>query len=214
MSHPMEQTPRHVYIDLGTNWGDTLDLFRKGLAESKHVNSSWEVYGFEAVPLLMPYLDQLVQWKNGIPGARRPVTCEPPVGSTKDRLRFAPLVGCKRAWPAKANFCMDKLFSQASQNRLNRTLLNHSTVVQRLHVARQRPSAASTPRARYTFIPAAAGGHPGTIRFSERKGRVGVVGHGTGLSYGSRQHMASTSGSGSGADSVPVDVQVVGACQS
>ena len=29
----MTAAPRHVYLDLGTNWGDTLDLYRKGLAD-------------------------------------------------------------------------------------------------------------------------------------------------------------------------------------
>ena len=49
----MTPTPRHVYLDLGTNWGDTLDMYRKGLADGAHANATnWEVYGFEAAPLL------------------------------------------------------------------------------------------------------------------------------------------------------------------
>lgn len=106
----MTAAPRHVYLDLGTNWGDTLDLYRKGLADGAHANATnWEVYGFEAAPLLMPYVDQLVRWKNGVPGVERPVTCFPPAGSTKDRIRFAKLVGCWRTWAPKINFCLDPL---------------------------------------------------------------------------------------------------------
>ena len=36
----MTAAPRHVYLDLGTNWGDTLDLYRKGLADGAHANAT------------------------------------------------------------------------------------------------------------------------------------------------------------------------------
>ena len=126
----MTAAPRHVYLDLGTNWGDTLDLYRKGLADGAHANATnWEVYGFEAAPLLMPYVDQLVRWKNGVPGVERPVTCFPPAGSTKDRIRFAPLVGCWRTWAPKINFCMEHLFrSDLDRREPDHVLLNHTTV--------------------------------------------------------------------------------------
>ena len=71
--------PRHVYVDLGSNWGDTLDIY-EGLSALDHVRrrrAQWEVYAFEAAPLLMPYLEQLLQWKSGT-REERPVTCLPP----------------------------------------------------------------------------------------------------------------------------------------
>ena len=53
----MTATQRHVYLDLGTNWGDTLDLYRKGLADGAHANATnWEIYGFEAAAALRRFL--------------------------------------------------------------------------------------------------------------------------------------------------------------
>ena len=203
------QHPRHVYLDLGMNWGDTLDLYRLGLADAAHANATdWEVYGFEAAPLLMPYLEQLVQWKNGEPGVAHPVTCEPPVGSTKDRMRFAPVVGCWRSWGPKMNFCMDHVFHNANAHtRPDMELLNHSRVVARLREAHDRPSAAATSSAtgaRYTFVPAAVGGNKGTLSFN--RNRVSL-GEGSKMSSGSVHHMASGAGDSSGHS---VDVQIVG----
>ena len=210
--HVLQQEPRRVYIDLGTNWGDTMNLFCRGLADHQHRNATnWEVYGFEAAPLLMPYLDQLVQWKNRVPGVNRPITCQPPVGSTKDRLRFASLVGCQRAWAVKTNFCMERVFRHAMQGvRPNLSLLKVSTVNERLSVARTRPTALrraglrrdGTGGARFTFIPAAVGGGNGTMQF----GRQGV-GTASGVSKSSQTHMASSAGSSVG--NKHVDVHVV-----
>ena len=188
----MTATPRHVYLDLGTNWGDTLDLYRKGLADGAHANATnWEVYSFEAAPLLMPYVDQLVRWKNGVPGVERPVTCFPPAGSTKDRIRFAPLVGCWRTWAPKINFCMEHLFrSDLDRREPDHVLLNHTTVWQRLHEARERP-VATAAAARYTFVPAAVGRRAGTISFSRKRISVDANSH---LTSGSIHHLASGAG--------------------
>ena len=200
---------RHVYADLGTNWGDTLDLYR-GLAAPAHSSASnWEVYGFEAAPMLMPFLDQLVRWKNGVPATSRPAACEPPVGSTSDRKRFAHIVGCERLWLAKMNSCMDSIFRRSSEHQHQEPdmdLLSKPTVLQRLREAGQPARGATTAdsgRTRYTFVPAAVGGRAGTIRFGAQRAPPRASTSHT-FSQGSLMHMASRS-------SASVDVQIVGA---
>ena len=203
----MTAAPRHVYLDLGTNWGDTLDLYRKGLADGAHANATnWEVYGFEAAPLLMPYVDQLVRWKNGVPGVERPVTCFPPAGSTKDRIRFSKLVGCWRTWAPKINFCLEHLFrSDLDRREPDHVLLNHTTVWQRLHEARERP-VPTAAAARYTFVPAAVGGRTGTISFSRKRISAGANSRLTsGFRKGSMKHLAA----GAGSSNATFDVQIV-----
>lgn len=197
-------SPRRVYLDMGTNWGDTLDLYKQGLADPKHGNATnWEVFGFEAAPLLMPYLDQLVQWKNGIVGVTHPVTCQPTAGSTHDKIRFAAAVGCSRSWAAKMNFCMSEAFRDAFLHvRPDMTLIKRSTVDQRLELALHGPRLGALSGTRYVFVPAAVGGHAGTINFSKTHGKAKA---GSGFEAGSVAHMASGSG---GAHDVPV--QIVG----
>jgi hypothetical protein len=198
-------SPRRVYLDMGTNWGDTLDLYKQGLADPEHGSATnWEVFGFEAAPLLMPYLDQLVQWKNGVVGITHPVTCEPPVGSTHDKIRFSAPVGCYRSWAAKVNFCMADAFKDAFLHvRPDMTLINRSTVDQRLELALHAPRPGAINGARYVFVPAAVGGRYGTIQFSKTRGRAHA---GADLDANSARHMASGSG-----DAHYVPVQIVGA---
>ena len=82
---------RQVYIDLGVNFGDTLDIFRQldTRAEPRHVQTGWEVYGFECMPKTATYLEDLFRFKNGQgargrcgarrPWARRLTCCASPV---------------------------------------------------------------------------------------------------------------------------------------
>lgn len=202
---------RHVYLDMGVNWGDTLDLYKQELPGLLHQNASnWEIYGFEAAPLLQPYVDQLVQWKNGVPGVKHPVTCEPPVGSTHDKLRFAPVVGCWRSWAPKMNFCMDHAFRDAQQHdRPNMSLIDRSMVMQRLSTARHplstQASTSSTRAARYTFIPAAVGGKAGTLTFNRNRAKT-YASSGSNFTGGSLRHIASGSGTNE-----PILVQIIGA---
>ena len=89
---------RRVYLDLGAAWGDTLDLHRQLVAASANHRDArdWEVFSFEADPKLATYVDKLCAWKNGR-GREPPTPCEPPVGSTKDQMRFAEAAGCALA---------------------------------------------------------------------------------------------------------------------
>ena len=85
---------RHVYVDLGVNWGDTLELYRKGMVDAAHNDATnWEVYGFEASPLIQPFVDEYVAWLDG-GTTSKPVLCVPPTGSSKHLALWAPRYGC------------------------------------------------------------------------------------------------------------------------
>ena len=154
--------PRQIYIDLGVNFGDTLDLFERldnRREEDRRASAAaWEVFGFEAVPSTSTYLEELFRHKNG-EGAR-PVWCFPPVGSTFDKMRFASMLGCERTWTPKMTSCMSTVFGQAERQMLreikvSQSLLSFESVDARLRAA-ARPGLAGG-RTRYTFIPAAVG---------------------------------------------------------
>ena len=56
--------PRHVYVDLGVNWGNTARLYET-IAANTSASASWEVFGFEAAPLIQPYAEQFFAFLNG-----------------------------------------------------------------------------------------------------------------------------------------------------
>ena len=110
---PTSYAPRLVYLDLGTNWGDTLDLYRTEIADQpQRSRNNWEIYGFEASPQIQRHVDRLTRWKNGVL-RDRPISCLPPAGSTHDLLFFAPSAGCQRDFTPKMNRCMSKLLDPA-----------------------------------------------------------------------------------------------------
>lgn len=55
--------PRHIYLDLGVNWGNILRLYGTiGDAAGGPLlkaSSSWHVYGVEASPLIQPFVEEL-----------------------------------------------------------------------------------------------------------------------------------------------------------
>ena len=120
--------PRQIYIDLGVNFGDTLDLFERldnRREEDRRASAAaWEVFGFEAVPSTSTYLEELFRHKNG-EGAR-PVWCFPPVGSTFDKMRFASMLGCERTWTPKMTSCMSTVFGQAERQMLREVKVSQS----------------------------------------------------------------------------------------
>ena len=194
--------PRRVYIDLGTNWANTLHLYkehepwqtikgaklvageRRSIARpgatprstarpaappvDAHAWGGWEVYGFEASPLIQPYVDDMMRWLDGTT-SNQPVLCVPPTGSSKHLALWAPRYGCPGAPLETMRNCVwSKLARQLGALRPS-AALNSSTLVEaRLRVARQRrcPPApppldhahpTPPPPPRYTFVPAAAG---------------------------------------------------------
>jgi hypothetical protein len=72
--------PRNVFVDLGVNWGNTLRLYRDlqwGGGGRPHGGVAWEVFGFEASPLICPFANDFAAWLNGV-GAQ-PETCLPSI---------------------------------------------------------------------------------------------------------------------------------------
>jgi len=157
-------TPRLVYLDLGTHLGDTLDGFRVLAAHPFRDVANWEIYGFEASPRIIPFVDKLVQWKNGEAGIEKPVCCLPPAGSTHDTMYYAHLVGCKRGWAARMNFCMNSFLKEARARMVPDRVLQALPNVQRRLSAANVPLGSSAVRPRFTFIPAAVGNSNGTFK--------------------------------------------------
>ena len=116
VAHPTHAR-RRVFIDLGAAWGDTLDLHVDLVANSSvdRTARNWEVYAVEADPQVGDYAGQLAAWKNG-QGPEPPTPCEPPVGSSHDRARFAHVVGCHRKWKSKMNSCLNRLLGGVRQS--------------------------------------------------------------------------------------------------
>ena len=55
-----------VYIDLGANWANTLRLFKDIPWRQGHQYSGpWEVYAFEASPLIQPFVERFTRYLNG-----------------------------------------------------------------------------------------------------------------------------------------------------
>ena len=69
----VERPPRRVYIDAGANWANTLRLYRDELHKLsrfpvKRSTSSqpWEIYAFEASPVIQPFVEDFVKHLNGL----------------------------------------------------------------------------------------------------------------------------------------------------
>ena len=131
--------PRRVYIDLGVNWANTLLQYRSHepnvTASGITVWRDWEVYGFEASPLIQPYLEDHMAWLDG----RRPdapVLCVPPTGSSKHLALWAPSYGCPAAPPDLMRRCMwQKLGPQLGSLRPNPRLNSSALLDTRLRSA-------------------------------------------------------------------------------
>ena len=105
-------TPRHVFVDLGVNWCNTIRLF-EDVEVNKSAVSAYHVYGFEASPLIQPFAEEYFAWLND-ERVDEPETCLPRSGSTSHLLQFAPVYGwtltrcvraCGRGWHASWPLC-------------------------------------------------------------------------------------------------------------
>ena len=96
---------RRVYMDLGANWANTLRLHHKlkGHVRQKTLYPSdpmafdncsyeWEVYAFEASPVMHPFIESFVKHLNG-KGPPPPIVV-PPVGGSIQMLAYAKHFGC------------------------------------------------------------------------------------------------------------------------
>ena len=83
---------RRVYIDAGANWANTLRLYRD--IEPTASTAPWEVYAFEASPLITPFLERYCTWLDGGGIGVAPSSCLPQSGSTAHLFRYTSAVGC------------------------------------------------------------------------------------------------------------------------
>ena len=147
---------RRVYIDLGVNWANTVHLFQK-LDRS---GSAYEVYGFEASPLIQPFAEDYFAWLNGdLPN--EPESCVPPSGSSDDLDRYTPLYGCPTARQSgydRMRECMFRRLDRSLRALRPNPALNSSTLIQRRLGSARNRCLPERGQNHYTFIPAAAGG--------------------------------------------------------
>ena len=161
---------RKIYLDLGVNWGNTLRLFRD--VPQPDLPGHWEIFGFEASPLIQPYAEAFAQWLNG-DRARAPVLCFPPSGSPGDLRHFAAAYNCGHYANSKRSSATDAGLQQCimksalphleqlrADAALNSSLLISSRMAQAERGLWFQGEAASTARpvVQYTLIPAAVTG--------------------------------------------------------
>lgn len=160
--------PRAVYIDLGANWCNTLDLFRC-VPEARNLAlppAAWEVYAFEAAPLITPYLERCVAALNS--GRSLPTPPLPPTGSLNDLRPFVHPSNCSigkrtRAVHLQMEACMTavlqpKIAALASAPEVRAINGNSALVADRLNTAGR---CGSPPRDTFVALPAAAAADDG-----------------------------------------------------
>jgi len=96
-------TRRYVYLDMGSNWGNTLRFYRDlgavapsllRVPAAEWLHKPWEIYAFEASPLIQPYLERFSGFLNG--NAPRPQLPVPPAGSSMHLALYAGMYDCTR----------------------------------------------------------------------------------------------------------------------
>jgi FkbM family methyltransferase len=141
---------------MGANWANTLRLWHD-MGKAKP-GSHWEVYAFEASPLIQPYVEKFTQWLNG--QGPKPKLVVPPAGSSGHLMKFAKRCGCSTATQGLMRDCMWKKFDAGLRTLVPDPALNRSELISaRLAEAR----VASRNQTRYTFIPAAVGAQNGYL---------------------------------------------------
>jgi len=189
---PSHCPPRRVYVDLGVNWCNTLQLhdrvplrwqMKHAGAELSARRAPWQVYGFEASPLIVPYADRCATALSR--GARLPPPPVPPVGSGKELRRLGASFGCSAVdvgmdaaaapWASRPKWKFRQALTGKQNRCLIRTLSKNLSALRpdpglsnNLPLLRRRLDGASScdrpgAHASYTFVPAAAGAHDGEM---------------------------------------------------
>jgi len=176
----VERPPRRVYIDAGANWANTLRLYRDELhklsrfpVERSTSSQPWEIYAFEASPVIQPFVEDFVKHLNGL--APRPALLVPPIGSSRSHAQYSSMFNCT----STASYGVRKVVMfQCLFDRFERHILNHirsafsnesTAFFQSPRLIEKRLKEALEPnndpagRPRYTFIPAAIGSQNGWL---------------------------------------------------
>ena len=72
---------RSIYIDLGVNWCNTLQLYQR-VPVARERGGPWLVFGFEAAPLIVPHAQLCVDELSA--GRSLPSSPVPPAGSSAE----------------------------------------------------------------------------------------------------------------------------------
>ena len=148
-------TQRLVYIDMGVNWGTTLRLYKDwGRRFPGDIRKDWEIFGFEASPLIAPYAEKLVKWLQH-EGPKPPMEL-PPSGSSVDLARYARKYGCPTSVSEAMRQCMwDKLKEPLDRLVADPNLDDPQLIQRRLDFAKKPFSPNAEGKRQFTFIPAA-----------------------------------------------------------
>jgi len=149
---------RYAYFDLGANWANTLRLYKDVAPTPEAEHHPWEVYAFEASPLIVPYVDDFVSWLNG--DAPKPRLLWPPAGSSQHLALFAKRYGCPPTPVGRMRECMWNRFKGAMDQMVpNTTLMTPEVISARMAYA-SRPAQGKD---RFVLVPAAAGAQNGSL---------------------------------------------------
>lgn len=186
--------PRKVYIDMGVNWCNTLTLFRS--LPNQWMPSSdmwrmepWQIYGFEASPLIVAYAEQCTSALSaGNPLPRAPVL---PAGSTPELMRMADAdsrfncsrkrLSTMRPGPAKkqeaqrVTRCILDTMKRDLENLHANPLLSGkgSAPLMKTRLAAAASCPGATGRDEFSMIAAAAAANSGTMKaFGSRESLV------------------------------------------
>ena len=175
--------PRNIYVDMGVNWCNTLELWRDASWHQPNVDLArpWIVIGWEASELIVPHASRCVVRLNaGEPLPEPPV---PPTGSSAEFYRYvksrpefgkcfasshgdiARLKALVFGAASPDDACWPVMRANASLVRPDPALSRNEPLLQRRLAAAQRcpPPLRGAPSANYTLVPAAAGDADGNV---------------------------------------------------
>jgi hypothetical protein len=147
---------RHVYLDLGVNWANTLRLYEM-IAPPERRSRAFEVYGFKASPLISPYADAFCAWLSGERPTEAPL-CLPRAGSTGHLLLYAASIGCREGSMDTKRACMLERFDEHLRALKPDPNLNSTALFESRLAMAQHQLACGANQSRFTFVPAAVGG--------------------------------------------------------
>jgi len=167
---PRTCASRNVYLDLGVNWCNTARSFVSliQVARTRPNPGPWEVFGFEASPLIQPYAEAC--YASLSQGNPAPKMCLPRSGSSGILQRHARALGC--VGDGHWRSCTARVLAPMLEVlQPDPALSTPGEVERRLgrHYDRATRPCTSTAPPQYTLVPAAVGGANGTLElYSQR----------------------------------------------
>lgn len=170
-SLPHRHTRRHIYLDMGANWANTLRLY-ESIAGVEHRNAGYEVYAFEANPFIQTYVNKFVHYLNR-QGPKPPILI-PPAGSNGHLRIYSRRYRCDVPDKTAMVKCMQKKFTRSLSNLpLNESLNDRDLVASRMADASR--ALADVSKSRFTLIPAAVGAKEGKLEMTRDGALYGIM---------------------------------------